>query len=194
VTIIVRPKPTDRHKPEFFTERMLHWPDDAVSAVRWLPGDPWQFTFKADILRRKRERMEEALHFKRDFGRIGRRALFVWVFWCPGLGGFAFRGWWTYLIGLGGARYSAGGVKGGVGGQNLCRVMELFPVANPYPLLGPVDPYDWMPLFARKYQRGRWCGKPQGKAAVWATIQGEAVLEILPTRTHAALAETETTT
>ena len=177
-TYVTRSRLRDRNAPGNITERMLSWPEDAVSASRRFPGEPWEFTYKSDILKAKRERMEQSLRNKREIGRVERRALYVWVFWCPGIGGFAFRGWWTYLVGIGGKRYHGHGVKGNVAGELMDKVMELFPVANPLPLFGPVDLHDWKPLFATQYQHGLWCGKPQGKAAVWAMVEGERVLTI----------------
>ena len=176
--IVKRPKSRDRGKLKFFTERMIDWPAEAVSAERQGPREPWRFTFRSDVLRMKRERMERNLAIKRESDLSCRRALYVWVFWCPGVAGFAFQGWWTYLTGIGGKRYHGGGVKGKVAEDLLSRIMQMFPVDNPYPLLGPVSADEWMPLFARKHQRGLWCGKPQGKAAVWATVDNDRVLEI----------------
>lgn len=179
--IVIRPRPADRHKPELFTERMLDWPDGAVSAERRGPGDRWRFTYRADLLRAKRERMERNLWQKREVGQVSRRALYLWVFWCPGITGFAFRGWWAYLIGVGGQRYQGGGVKGDLAADLLRRVMELFPIpaASRHPLWGSAAAYDWMPLFAQKYQCGMRSHKPQGKAAVWALVRDDYCMEII---------------
>jgi len=191
LTIIVRPRPADRCKPGLFnTERMLDWPDGAVSAERSFRGDRWRFTYQADVLRAKRERMVRNLRRKREAGFTCRRALYVWVFWCPGVLGFAFRGWWLYLVGIGGKQYQGGGVKGNLAGELLQHVMELFPIpaANRFPLLGPPSADDCMPLFAREHRHGLRSGKPQGKAAVWAAVRGERVLEI---HSRASMSESE---
>ena len=177
-TFIIRPRKKDRLRPGFNAERMLDWPDDAVSAARRFPEDPWRFTYRSDVLRGKRERMEQALSLKRKPDLL-RRALYVWVFWCPGLGGVAFCGWWTYLIGVGGVRYHGGGTKGQVVGGLMGTIRSLFPVTNPHPLFETIKDDEWMRRFARRHQRGRWSGRPQGKAAVWATVRGEHVEEIL---------------
>jgi len=121
--------------------------------------------------------MEESLRAKRECDVVERRALYVWVFWCSGLFGFAFRGWWTYLTGLEG-RCHGGGYKGQVNGDLFNRITELFSVENPHPLY-PLDTDEWMPLFAKQYQRGKLCGKPQGKAPVWAEVEDGSVKRIL---------------
>jgi hypothetical protein len=56
--------------------------------------------------------------------------------------------------------------------------MELFPLVEPT-LFGPPSIEDWKIKFSKQYQRGRHCGKPQGKAAVWAEVRGSSVVEIL---------------
>ena len=170
MTIVVRPRPRDRSNPEFFTERMFDWPDDAVSASREGVGRAWHFRTVGDVLREKRERMEAALRRKRQEGIVERWAVFVWAFWCPGIGGFAFRGWWLYLRGIGGDTLPAGGTKGSFGGDLLRRVRELFPVPGQQTLYGPISDEDYAEAFAAKYRRGTDCGRPQGLAACWASI------------------------
>jgi len=155
----------------------LIWPEDAVSAYRKHMYEPWQFTTKADILRKRRERMEKALRGKREYDVVHRRALYVWVFRCPGINNFIFRGWWTYLIGLTG-QYHGGGYKGEVTGGLFNQIRELFPVENPHPLYA-LDADEWMQLFAKQYQRGKWCGKPQGKAPIWAEVKDGSIERIL---------------
>lgn len=149
------------------------WPDDAVSVHRDHVYAPWQFTTKADIRRGKRERMEQSLWMKREYGVTHIQPLYVWVFWCPGLFGFAYRGWWLYLIGRGieTGRYFES--------SELClKVMELFPLIEPT-LYGPPDIKEWKAEFVRRYQRGLWCGKPQGKAPIWAEVKGTSIKKIL---------------
>ena len=144
------------------------WPDDAVSAWQEHPYAPWQFRYKGDIRREKMDRMNQRLWYKREYGRTEIRALYVWVFWCPGISGI-FEGLWTYIVGNS-RRYHGGGYKGEVTGKLLGIVMDMFPVANPHPLF-PLEHRDWMPLFIKKYGRGKWCGKPQGKAPILAEVQ-----------------------
>src|SRR3972149_6566405 len=69
------------------------WPADAVSAYREYVGAPWDFKYKSDILRDKKEKMERNLLWKRESEIATRVPLYVWVFWCPGISGF-YRGWW----------------------------------------------------------------------------------------------------
>lgn len=150
----------------------LIWPDNAVSASREHRYSPWKFTYKVDILKRKQERMEHHLWWKREYGVTQRRPLYVWVFWCPGVGGFAFRGWWLYLIGRGISSYKD------LSRKVVSRLMELFPLVEST-LYGPPDIGQWMIEFAKRYQRGSWCGKPQGKSPVWAEVRGNRIEKIL---------------
>lgn len=154
----------------------LIWPEDAISAWQDHNYAPWQFKYKSDVLAEKRQRMEWALWEKREFDRTEIRALYLWVFWCPGISGI-FEGWWTYVYGVG-EEYHGGGYKGDLQGALLEQAKEMFPVANPRPLF-PLDHYDWMPLFAKQYQRGKWCGKPQGKAPFWAEVRDGRVRKII---------------
>ena len=100
--IVIRTKNTelDPQNPLDRMQLSIPWPEGGVSAYRRFPRDPWVFTTKADLLRRRRERMEANLRLKREYGIVQRRLLYVWVFWCPGVGGFAFRGWWISLVGI----------------------------------------------------------------------------------------------
>lgn len=150
------------------------WPDDAVSASRRHRYAPWVFTTKADVRRQRQERMKRILYWKREDGVVQRRALYVWVFWCPGVGGFAFKGWWTYIIGIG---VSYGG-KYIHGGGMIAEAMKLYPLVEPT-LYGPPDLDRWMAEFVKRYQKGKWCGKPQGKAPVWAEVEGTRIKRIL---------------
>jgi hypothetical protein len=155
--------------------RPIEWPQDAVSAYRDNGHAAWKFTTIADILRRKRDRMENNLRWKREHEIIERRTLYVWVFWCPGISGF-FRGWWTYLVGHGGD-YCSGGHKGEVDGVLKEDLLRLFPLVEKR--LFDTDWNLWMRRFVKKYRRGVWCGKPQGKAPLWAQTEGNRVLKIL---------------
>ena len=174
-TIVIRPGKRDRGNPEYFTERMLDWPDDAVSAHRRCLGDPWVFTCRADVLRERRARMERALANKRASSQPQRRAMYLWVFHVPG---FIFGGWWAYLVGVGGQTVHAGGFKGQLDDALLRQVMDLFPVENPHPLL-PLGSSEWMSLFAERYHRGHHCRRPQGKAVLWALVRNGNVIEVM---------------
>ena len=170
MTIVVRPRPRDRDKPEFFTERMLDWPADAVSASREGRNGRWRFRAVADVLREKRERMEASLRGKRRSGVVSRRAVFIWSFWTPGIYGGFFMGWWLYLRGIGGRTIPAGGNKGSIGPDLMRRVRELFPVPGGQTLFGPIGKEDYAEAFALAYARGTHCGRPQGLAICWARI------------------------
>jgi len=160
---------------------LLVWPDDAVSAHKPHMYAPWQYITKSDLLRERREHMESRLWWKREQGVVRRVPLYVWVFWCPGINDFIFRGWWTYLIGLKGD-YHGGGYKGDVTGDLFNQIKELFPVVDPT-LFGVEEDWKeeerWMKEFAKRYQRGKWCGKPQGKAPIWCEVQGNDIVKIL---------------
>jgi len=155
----------------------LIWPDDAVSASQKHMYAPWKFTTKADILLARRQRMESNLWLKREYGVIKRVPLYVWVFYCTGIKGAFFEGWWLAIEGR---------------GINICRhmddeltlrIVELFP--SELSLFGAVDIGDWKQMeewkkeFVKKHRRGTWCGKPQGKAAVWAEVRGGHIERIL---------------
>lgn len=151
------------------------WPEDAVSAYREHQFAPWKFTTRADILHKKRERMEQHLWLKREYGVTHRQPVYVWVFWCPGFFGFAYRGWWIYLIGNNGiesGKYIERDTK------TISRLMELFPLIEPT-LYGPPCLEKWKKEFVKRYQRGSWCGKPQGKSPVWAEVRGDTIEKLL---------------
>jgi len=155
----------------------LIWPKDAVSAFREHMYAPWEFKYKSDILREKQERMEGHLWWKREYGIVQRKPLYVWVFWCPGINDCFFKGYWTYFVGLG-KDYHGGGYKDDIVGKLLEQVIKLFPLVET-DLFGNFN-YDlWQRRFIEKYQRGIWCGKPQGKAPVWAEVKGGNVEKIL---------------
>ncbi len=153
----------------------LIWPDDAVSARQDDIYAPWQFTTTGDLLRERRETMDRNLRRKREYRVSQRRALYIWVFWCPGVSGVFYRGWWTYIIGR--------DVEYGDKYQNardavIERLMKLFPLVEPT-LFGPPDFDKWMAEFVKRYQRGKWCGKPQGKAPIWCEVYGGEITKIL---------------
>ena len=150
------------------------WPQDAVSAYRKHFSLPWEFTTKADVQRGKRERMEHSLRFKREYGVIQKRPLYVWVFWCPGISFTFFRGWWIDIVGRGidfNCKF--------FDGTTMCSsLLDLFPLVENN-LFGPRDIEKWKAEFVKRYQRGLWCGKPQGKAPIWAEVQGTDIRKIL---------------
>jgi len=152
----------------------IEWPDDAVSAYRDNRHATWKFTTIADILRRKIEKMERNLRWKREYNIIEKRPLYVWVFWCPGISDFFFKGWWIYLIG----REISECVGERKDNNIIKKLLELFPLIEPN-LFGWRDILKWKRKFVHNYRCGCWCGKPQGKAPVWAEINGDRVLRIL---------------
>ena len=134
-----------------------------------------------DVKQRRRERQKTLLEQKRSsYGRIQVKPLYVWVFWCPGISGF-FEGLWTYIVGLG-REYHGGGYKGQLAGHLLDDVMRLFPVIE-QTLFSLKDDWrereKWMKGFVKRYQRGFWCGKPQGKSLIWAEVEGSHIRRIL---------------
>ncbi|MCK4819507.1 hypothetical protein KA005_27315 [bacterium] len=152
---------------------LLVWPEDAVSAYQKHVWAPWQYTTKADIRRKRQEDAKQALWFKREYGTVYRRALYVWAFYVPG---FFFSGWWIYLVGIG-HDYHGGGYKGQVDGNLLDNLLRLFPLVEPDLFETNCD--KWIAEFVKRYQKGRRGGKPQGKALVWAQIKDGYVERIL---------------
>lgn len=130
-----------------------------------------------DVKQKRKERQKEILKRKRSSRRqIQKKPLYVWVFWCPGVGGFAFRGWWIYLVGHG-RDYCGGGYKGEVDGKLKDDLLRLFPLVESG--LFDTNWNLWMRRFVKKYRRGSWCGKPQGKSLVWAEVEESSVRRLL---------------
>lgn len=127
--------------------------------------------------RRRRQQAARLEQIRSDYDITYRVPLYVWVFWCPGISDCFFKGWWTYFVGHG-RDYRGGGYKGQVEGSLFDEIMKMFPVKNPHSLFA-LDEDEWMQLFAKQYQRGKWCGKPQGKAPIWAEVCGGSVGRIL---------------
>jgi len=145
----------------------LIWPDGAVRAYRDHFYGEWKFIFRTDIMKRKLEIQERSLWFKRTYSVVEMRYLYVWTFWCPGFFGFAFRGWWTYIIG----RNISYGKDLEQNEKIVNRLMELFPAENS--LFGPTSFDKWQQWFVKSFRvRKKWCGKPQGKAAVLVEVRG----------------------
>lgn len=121
------------------------------------------------VMERRRQQQRARLKQKRsNYDVIERKPLYVWVFWCPGIGGFAYRGWWLYIVGRGidSGKYLERDTR------TVLRLMELFPLGTP-------DIEKWKMEFVKRYQRGCWCGKPQGKALIWAEVKGSYIKNIL---------------
>jgi len=158
-------------------EKLPHliWPDDAVSAYQEHTYAPWKFTTKDDIKRKRQENAKRVLYWKRDSGIIRRKPVYVWVFWVPG---WLFGGWWTYLIGRGvehGGKYQTNS-------DLILQAMKMFPVVESTLFdveEGWKEREKWMIAFAKRYQRGARAGKPQGKAPIWAEIQGNQIIRLL---------------
>jgi len=131
-----------------------------------------------DVKKYRRQRQKEILIQKRMGYRQNteKKPLYVWVFWCPGISSF-FRGLWTYFVGFG-RDYRGGGYKGDVSGRLLEQVIKLFPLVE-RDLFGELNYELWQRKFIEKYKRGLWCGKPQGKALIWAEVKGGEVMKIL---------------
>ena len=150
----------------------LIWPDDAVSASQKHSYAPWEYVTKQDVRRKRQERMKKILWWKREYGVVERRPLYVWVFRCPG---WVYEGWYTYIIGT---NIECALNFRGNAESLIAQLMKLYPLVEPM-LYGPPDLDKWMAEFVRCYRRGTWCGKPQGKAPVWAEVEGTHIKRIL---------------
>lgn len=145
--------------------------DDTASVCRDCCGE-YRVTTYADLGQQKRERQAAQVERKRK-PASEVRALYVWVFHCPG---FPFMGWWTYLIGRG---ISEGKYLRKT--SLIDRIMELFPCGE---RLFPISD-EWAPLFAKQHcvrDNGKprlHAGRIQGKAPVWAEMQGTRICRII---------------
>jgi len=129
----------------------------------------------AMVMERRRQRQEAELKQKRsDYDIVYRKPLYVWVFWCPGINDFIFRGWWISIEG----RDIDFSCKYFEGTKMCFKLMELFPLVEPK-LFGQPDWDEWKAEFVKRYQRGYWCGKPQGKAPIWAEVKGNSIRKLL---------------
>jgi len=186
MTAIFTRYPTRRDRsdvPAFITDSFFErfGPDTAI-VVKDCRGQYTATTF-ADIGREKRERQADILHRIRTFScEESVRPMYVWVFWCPGIGGFAYRGWWTYLI-----------WRGGDSGKYLDRdekivrqLMELFPMGEPT-LFGSASTHrQWQVHFAKVFccrnpdgTPRKHAGRIQGKALLWAEFNGAHLHRII---------------
>ena len=164
----------DASHPFHRMQLSIPWPEGAISAARGMTLDgrsSWSFYTVADKLKQKREKMENQLFMKREFSIVRRVPLYVWVFWVPG---DIYSGWWTYIVGCGISQdVNFRGIA-----RHMSRVMELFPLVAP-PLFGDPDFEKWQREFVKKYPRGCRGGKPQGKAPVWAEVNGKRIERLL---------------
>ena len=175
--VVIRSKKNstlDTSNPLHRIQLSIDWPPGAVSAYRNHPDAPWRFTTKSDILKERRERGEKILRLKRKDGVVERKALYVWVFWCPGVNGFFYRGWWVYLIGK---DYESGKYLER-DTEIISQLMKLFPLVEP-DMFDGTSIEKWKRKFVKQYQRGLHCGKPQGKAPVWAEMRNGTLERIL---------------
>ncbi len=158
------------HSPESL--KPIVWPEGAVSAHRNHRGEPWQFVTVADLRRERQESAKKILARKRETAE--KRIAYVWTFCVPDQAFFC--GWWTYIIGCG---FGEGG-KYGLPNELHERILELFPMVEAG-LFGPLnwkDEEKWQIAFANKYQKGLWCGRPQGKSPIWVNVRGGQIEEI----------------
>jgi hypothetical protein len=173
-----KPNPSPRWLPEEFWTRF--GPDTAIVDTNYEP--PRVATY-ADLGRRKRQKQDDNLRSNRRPSWCGpnRRAIYVWVFHCPGISG-VYEGWWTYLL-----------WRGGDSGKYLDRdekiirqLMELFPLAGTT-LFGPALTHrQWQVRFARAFccrhpdgTPRKHAGRIQGKALLWAEFHGDSFWRIL---------------
>ena len=105
----------------------------------------------AMVMERRRQRQSARLkQIRSNYGVTYRKPLYVWVFWCPGINDFIFRGWWTYLVGTE-YDYHGGGYKGQIDGRIMDDLLRLFPLTEPN--LFEINWDEWMERFVKKYQR-----------------------------------------
>jgi hypothetical protein len=165
--------------PQSFFDRF--GPDIAIVKKDML--DRYHVTTWSDLGREKRRRQAQRLNSKRFSGcETNVRAVYVWVFHCPGLGGVAYYGWWTYLV-------WRGGDSGKYFGKNIAaigKLMELFPMEEPG-LFGHSLAYEeWQIRFAKTFAcrnadgtLRKHAGRIQGKALLWAEFHGAAFWRII---------------
>jgi hypothetical protein len=129
----------------------------------------------ADLGREKKQRQARALAWKREADGLAIRPIYVWVFHCPGVGGFGYLGWWTYLVGRNWDLWLGRGCE-----DVHQQLMDLFPLVEP-DLFGAAVTYEqWQIRFARAFccrhpdgRSRKHAGRIQGKAAVWAEFEGQ---------------------
>ena len=117
----------------------------------------------ADLLKERKARQARHLAHVTAVPRT-RWAAFVWVFWTPGLCGFAYRGWWAYLRTLSGdtALDFRGFNRELIQQAMLMFPCGIFPQAEYFEL--------WKEAFAAEHRRpGRF--KKQGLAPVWVQVE-----------------------
>lgn len=142
----------------------------------------WRTVTWAEVGRQKRARQRRQLERRRCVAGTEIRPIYVWVFHCPGVAGFAYYGWWVYLIGR---DYSYGKYLER-DARLMDRLMDLFPLGNRTLYGWDISIDTWKRRFARKYccrdANGRprkHAGRIQGKAIVWASFYSGHVAEII---------------
>jgi hypothetical protein len=176
-TVVARNKEAELDEGHIFhgLHKSIPWPEDGITAYRSHPGAQWTFTTIADVLACKREKMENNLRHKREYDTVKRVPLYVWVFFCPGINFFIFRGWWLYLKGL---NYCDG--KYLERDTELVKsIMKMFPLVEGN-LFGHGDIEKWKQEFVKKYPaKNKWGGKPQGKSPVWAEFKNGRFIRLI---------------
>ena len=124
----------------------------------------------ADIHRKRAERDKRNIARKRE-PRTQRHAAYIWVFYQPGLFGFAYMGWWLYIRTV---NESYAVDFRGLNSDLALKIMRLVPCG----ILPAIENFEqWKEAFATEYHRpGRF--KQQGLLAGWATVQdGNRVID-----------------
>ena len=113
----------------------------------------------ADLLKARKEKQAAHLKYLLDLPPT-RWAGFVWVFWTPGIGGFAYRGWWAYLRTL---KDDTALNFRGLDTDLIQQAMSMFPCGT---LPIPENLEQWMVAFATQFRHPGAFSK-QGLARVW---------------------------
>jgi hypothetical protein len=163
--IFVRAK-KDRHEGGFVPDSFFRRFGEDTASVSRGPDGKLHVTTYTDIGRRKKGQQRENVT-RKTASQHTRRAGYLWVFHCPGAFGFAFAGWWAYLVWIGGTsdKHNAKDIERW--GMNLFPMPDLFPA-----------PQKWAQWFAKTHQHGSHCGKPQGKAFVWIEFEGARIKQV----------------
>jgi hypothetical protein len=147
-----------------FAETMgVKWPKEIAFVEN---GKPVTY---AQLLTERKKRQAEHLSRVLDIQPPRRIAAYVWVFLCPGIGGFAFYGYWLYIRALGKDWWIDGRswFRESEHGRNFTLdLMGQFPCG----LLPIFENFDrWKEAFAKTYSRpGRF--KKQGLVLGWVEL------------------------
>jgi len=176
--------------PESFWTRF--GADTAIVDTNW---DPPRITTWSQVGEEKRRRQAERLERKRtSYCAENVRPIYVWVFHCPGIGGFAYMGWWTYLVWRGGdsGKYLSHNK------EMIRQLMDWFPMSDKTLFGSALTHEQWQKRFARAFccrnpdgSPRKHAGRIQGKALLWAEFHGSCLWRIigrafLPQRTQRA--------